>query len=142
MLPFLKREGYAYALAFIDVDNFKQVNDTKGHAEGDRILTEVARIMKDSLRESDMVARLGGDEFIIFLPRADAEKSKSVLRALKEKLDSVVRENDWPIGFSIGTGVFDGGLPIETAIIKADTMMYQAKKNGKNSIFFLAESPV
>jgi len=140
VLPFLKREKYFYALAFIDVDNFKQVNDTKGHAEGDRILMEVARIMKDSLRESDMVARLGGDEFIIFLPRTDMVKSKSVLQALKEKMDTVVRENGWPIGFSIGLGVFDGGLPLETAITKADTMMYQAKKGGKNSISFMTEA--
>lgn len=140
VLPLLKRERCSYALAFVDIDNFKQVNDMKGHAEGDRVLAEVARVMKDSFRESDMVARLGGDEFIVFLPRTDVEKSKSVLQALKEKLDAVARGNSWPIGFSIGLGVFDGGLPFETAITKADALMYQAKKSRKNGISFLTEA--
>ncbi len=137
LLPLLKRQKEVFTLAFIDVDNFKAVNDTMGHAEGDRVLQVIAATLKDSLRESDLEGRMGGDEFVVFLPRTDLEKSKTVLNKLKTTLDETSRKNSWPIGFSIGAAVFDSGAArLEEAISSTDALMYQVKKRGKNSILY------
>lgn len=137
LFPLIARERQPYALAFIDIDNFKQVNDTKGHAEGDRILRDVAGLISRSLRASDLVSRMGGDEFVIFLPRTDNTRSKTVLANLKTKLDAMKAANGWPIGFSIGVGVFDSALtPVDEGIRAADALMYDVKKDGKGTIAY------
>ncbi len=135
IFPLIQRERQNYTLAFMDVDNFKHINDTKGHAEGDAILKEIAEVLKESLRGSDLVSRLGGDEFAIFLPRTGGGQSETVLTNLKDKLDSMARARKWPIGFSIGAGIFDSvDIPLEDALHTADSLMYEVKKHGKGQV--------
>jgi diguanylate cyclase (GGDEF)-like protein len=92
-------------LAYVDLDNFKDINDTHGHGEGDRLLRVVARIMEQSLRQSDTVARLGGDEFALILPATDLDGAKSVINNLLQPGD-FQRQGFQPVGCSIGAIVF------------------------------------
>lgn len=135
MLPLIRRERQQYALAFIDVDNFKTVNDTKGHAFGDEILRKIGNILSCTLRESDLVSRMGGDEFVIFLTKTRIDQAETILSQLKEKLDETALAAAWPIGFSIGSGVFSSEKTgIEEAIRQADALMYEVKKRGKGEV--------
>lgn len=135
LFPMLQREQKKYTVAFIDLDNFKKVNDTMGHAEGDKVLKTVGDIMIKNLRKSDLVSRLGGDEFIIFLPDTDMDHSKTAIESMKQKLDEAVKSNNWPIGFSIGVCIFDSAkTDTENAIKITDAVMYDIKHQGKNNI--------
>lgn len=137
LLQFVKRNHEHYSLAFIDLDNFKHVNDTLGHAEGDLVLKNVGLVMAENLRKSDLVCRMGGDEFIILLPNLNEMKVRKVLDDLKIKMGAMAKENKWPIGFSIGVGIFNGSrTPLEDAIAQADALMYDVKRHGKNAIFY------
>lgn len=124
-------------IAYIDLDNFKKVNDELGHHEGDKVLQTVGGILLKSIRKTDVVGRLGGDEFSIVLPETSAIGAKSTLMKLKDDLASAMKEHNWPIGFSIGVVSFD--LPpakLEVAIRSADALMYHVKRHGKNNILF------
>lgn len=137
LFPLIRREQKTCTLAFIDVDNFKQVNDTLGHAVGDRVLKAVAEVMKTGVRSSDLVSRLGGDEFVVFLPDTQEAQAKIVLEKLKAKLQTTVQEAGWPIGFSIGSYTFNSGqTDLTDALSNADALMYQVKREGKNKISF------
>lgn len=137
LLPLVKRDRPICAIAFIDVDNFKQVNDSMGHAAGDEVLMETAKAMKAALRSSDVIARLGGDEFVIFFPGADMAQAKIVLEELRRKLSIVVKTYNWPIGFSIGVEIFNSKeTAIEKALADADLLMYEVKKQGKGRILY------
>jgi diguanylate cyclase (GGDEF)-like protein len=122
-------------LAFIDLDNFKKVNDELGHSEGDKVLQIVGRKFMASLRATDVAGRLGGDEFAIVLPETDPAGAKAMFETLRTHLMQEVWQNGWPISFSIGVASFD--LPpsdLDEAIKVADTLMYRVKSSGKNSI--------
>lgn len=143
LYPLIQRSAQSYGIAFIDVDNFKQVNDTKGHAEGDLILKKVAETMADCLRTSDMISRFGGDEFVVLLPRADLEGCRKAMEVFKARLDEMAQANGWPIGFSIGVGIFDGKkTDIEAAIQAADALMYDVKRGGKGNVLCRVIAPV
>src|SRR3954452_17239767 len=93
-------------LAYLDVDDFKRINDTQGHAAGDALLLAVAQLMENSVRDVDSVGRLGGDEFAILMPETDADDSKVAIRKVETKLkESAVRQ--WPVTFSIGVVTFE-----------------------------------
>ena len=92
-----------FTLAFFDLDNFKQVNDRKGHLEGDKALKLVADVIRSNLRQADIVARFGGDEFVVLLPETDHATAESVLKKLQSKLQDAMRDNNWPITFSATT---------------------------------------
>ncbi|MCB9987829.1 MAG: GGDEF domain-containing protein [Rhodospirillales bacterium] len=133
----IRREKNPYSIAFVDLDDFKKVNDSYGHAEGDKVLRSVAKIMKNSLRASDLACRLGGDEFVIFLPDTGLDQAKIVMEGLKEKLEAMVTDNHWPVGFSVGTCGFNSTeTNIEDAIAEADSLMYEAKKSKKGEMFY------
>ena len=123
-------------LALVDVDNFKQLNDTKGHSAGDAALTVIADTIRHNIRTSDIAARLGGDEFvIIFVEEPEADTYHSAQR-LKEALDDMARRHAWPLGFSIGvvTSNGNGRLDQQEMIHRADQLMYEAKRTGKGRI--------
>lgn len=133
------------ALMFLDMDNFKILNDTKGHVMGDLLLIEVARRLKACVRASDTVARLGGDEFVALLGElSDDEKSASE-QALKiaEKISKALNQ-PYQLGSfvyncsaSIGVTMFhDAGVTIEDVHKRADAAMYQAKNAGRNTVRF------
>jgi len=134
------------ALLFIDLDNFKAVNDSFGHAIGDQVLQHVAEQLKGSLRAVDTVARLGGDEFLVILPElsndiVDAKsKAQSVATMLTEKISTpfFVKNRDWVAQASIGIAMYPLDCDNVNEVMRfADTAMYEAKKQGRNQhVFF------
>lgn len=140
------RQGSRGALLFIDLDNFKAVNDTVGHHEGDRLLEEVAQILLKCVRKEDTVARLGGDEFVVMLENlseqiedaarvADAIGSK-ILHALHKTFQ--LGSSEHRVSVSVGVTLF-GELPdepIDEPLKRADLAMYQAKLAGRNALRF------
>lgn len=124
-------------LGYIDIDNFKAVNDASGHTEGDRILKTVANTLTRCVRATDVVGRLGGDEFVILLPEATFADAQKVFGNIREALMQDCADVDPPIGLSIGVAVFSGvSSTIDEALKIADRLMYRVKKAGKNSIIY------
>ena len=131
-----RRHEKKVALMYLDLDHFKHVNDSLGHAVGDQLLQSVARRLQTCVRLSDTVSRQGGDEFVVLLTEID-EVQDAVLTAGKiiETMapPHVVGGNQLHVTFSIGISIFpDNGLDVETMLRNADTAMYQAKKTGRN----------
>jgi diguanylate cyclase (GGDEF)-like protein/PAS domain S-box-containing protein len=120
---------------YIDVDNFKHVNDTLGHEIGDKLLRRVAETLRAKTRECNVVARFGGDEFGILLGETPHEGGLAAARNLRNALTKLVGENGWPVSFSIGVATFmDADQSVEEMIAAADELMYEVKKAGKDSI--------
>ncbi len=130
------RNEKPFTLVYVDLDDFKKVNDTRGHAEGDRALKAVASALMNSVRRTDIVGRLGGDEFAVLLPETAESGAREVIEKIRANLTAAAAA-EWPIGASIGAAVFldPPGNP-EEAISRADHLMYEAKKSGKNSTVF------
>lgn len=129
------RTSRPLSIAYVDLDNFKAINDARGHTEGDRLLRDVANILKGSLRSYDLVARLGGDEFALLLPDSDLEDSQYAIGRLRKNLSAFAREQGWPISVSVGIVVFKSTPPtLEQAVKLADELMYSVKKAGKGNV--------
>jgi diguanylate cyclase (GGDEF)-like protein len=123
------------ALAYLDIDDFKAVNDRHGHMVGDQLLRKVARIMSDEIRSVDVPARVGGDEFVILLPESDAEACMTAMRRLQSHLLRVMEENEWPVTVSIGVACYSSvPASVEEMVASADRLMYEVKNEGKNGI--------
>ncbi len=133
-----RRHGSPLALIMIDVDNFKNYNDTNGHLMGDTVLKLFARIAKSSVREEDIVARYGGEEFAVVLPQTDSKRGLIVAEKLREEVANTPFPNGekQPLGLvSVSLGVADthGDLRSpEDLIRRADTALYRAKESGRN----------
>src|SRR5208282_1329057 len=135
-----RRYGQEFVVMFIDLDRFKIINDTLGHAAGDSLLTEVANRLKQCVRESDAVARVGGDEFIILLREvSDARQVTAIARKI---LSTVVKPltihgQECRVTASIGISLFPSDAQDEESLIKnADAAMYAAKEEGRNGLRF------
>ena len=135
-----KRHRTQIAILFIDLDRFKAINDSLGHAVGDSLLQLVAQRLKSTIRESDMVSRHGGDEFVVLLPEIDSRKD---IEAMAEALSATVGapyflvEQDLRIGVTIGISIYPAdGADSETLIQNADVAMYDAKAAGRNRHHF------
>jgi diguanylate cyclase (GGDEF)-like protein len=127
-----ERKGITFCLAYIDCDNFKQVNDNHGHSEGDRLLKAIAEVAIETLRRSDTVGRIGGDEFAVILPETGRTEALFVVDKLQHKLRAVTRLRQWGVSFSIGVAVFDKTPGDATAAMEfADRLMYTAKRSSK-----------
>jgi len=129
-----RRDHRQFALMFMDLDQFKNINDTLGHSVGDALLSEVARQLQASLREVDTVARLGGDEFAVLLPGADAAGAELVASKLLERLAEpcMVEGHELSMTMSIGIATYPSdGDDYEILSRNADTAMYRAKNEGK-----------
>ncbi len=124
-----------FTLAYIDLDNFKIVNDNFGHKEGDRFLVEVVKTIKQFIRAGDLIARVGGDEFVILLPETGYDAAELVMNRIRKKFVVVMQHNKWPATFSAGMVTcvsYECGI---SEIMKvADNLMYAAKESGKNMI--------
>lgn len=135
-----KREHKILALLFIDLDNFKEVNDSLGHSTGDLLLIEVAKRLQACVRESDTVARLSGDEFTLILKSIDSiDGLEYVAENILDKLESpfVIQSNVLHVSASIGIALYPGDADeIEKLISNADQAMYQAKNKGRNRYAF------
>jgi diguanylate cyclase (GGDEF)-like protein len=143
-LSLARRKNHYGAVIFVDVDNFKDVNDAWGHTAGDELIQELAFRLRHSLRQSDTVARFGGDEFIIFLPELADDESEAARLSLyvAEKLRGIfanpflVNDYEAMITASIGITLFPKGTEetIDDLIREADMAMYQAKEAGRNVV--------
>jgi diguanylate cyclase (GGDEF)-like protein len=118
---------------YLDIDNFKHINDHFGHHIGDRLLRSVAQTIKNNIRAIDLIARFGGDEFGVLLSETGPESAALVAGKLKAKLMALVKRNKWPVTFSAGVVTFEI-IPasVDEMIDSADSQMYLAKRNGKN----------
>jgi diguanylate cyclase (GGDEF)-like protein len=124
-----------FTLAYIDLDNFKTVNDRFGHLVGDQVLCTVVSSAKKNLRKTDMVARLGGDEFACMLPETNQESARVVLAKLHSALLEEMRQYHWPVTFSIGVLTCSAAPPTTDELLKmADELMYAVKLDGKHGI--------
>lgn len=125
------------ALGFIDLDNFKLINDQYGHAAGDQALKQIAQTMQTCVRSSDIVARLGGDEFAILLMETTHSNAEAVFIRLYEALRLSCPQYADFLGFSIGVAAFSQApATVEEALEIADQIMYRVKKTGKNRVLF------
>jgi diguanylate cyclase (GGDEF)-like protein/PAS domain S-box-containing protein len=138
------RYGPEGALLVIDLDHFKEVNDTLGHNAGDALIMEVAGLIRKRVRTSDLVARLGGDEFAVLLPRGAAKDAETVARALVEMFRArpPVQGSDLRVTASVGVVAFGERADADKTLICADQAMYDAKRSGRDgfAVYRLSES--
>jgi len=133
----VRRSPRALSLAYVDVDNFKAVNDQQGHTRGDELLRAVADIVLHSLRRLDSMARLGGDEFAILLPETDRTGAETVFAKLDEALGRAMELHGWPVTFSIGVVTcMEAPETADALITEADNVMYRVKHGGKHGICY------
>ncbi len=139
-LAYSKRNKTQFALLFIDLDNFKTINDSMGHSSGDLLLQKVAKRLIRCVRDSDTVARLGGDEFTIILENINSADEAGICanKIIKRMMTSMdISGTPLITSPSIGIGVYpDNGTDIETLLKNADLAMYSAKENGRNNYQF------
>jgi diguanylate cyclase (GGDEF)-like protein len=127
------RNASSFCLAYIDVDDFKGVNDRFGHSEGDRLLEAVGHVAAASVRRSDTVGRIGGDEFAVLFPETNQAEALAIEAKLRVALDTITRPRPWwSVTFSMGIATFKT-MPssADAAMAFVDQLMYRAKRSGK-----------
>ena len=132
-----QRSGKPLCVALLDVDNFKQLNDTLGHSAGDSALLHLSRVIQDTLRPQDAVARYGGEEFVLLLPDTPIDAALGVVQRLQRELTRrfFLHENSKVlITFSAGVSQITGDEAPQRAVERADEAMYRAKRAGKNRV--------
>jgi len=128
-------------VAYIDLDNFKLVNDAQGHGAGDQVLVTVSQVLQQQLRSQDMVARLGGDEFAVILVHVELPEAKEILQRIQVAVQQEMKNHGWPVTLSIGAMVFSIAPPTINPMLKmVDDLMYEVKKNGKNNLKIIEQS--
>ena len=137
-----RRSRQPLTLAYLDVDNFKAINDTLGHEAGDEVLRGVADTLAARIRESDFAARLGGDEFAVLLPDTDLDGAQRVLEDVRNALSDLAAREEWPVSFSIGSATWvDAASDVEDMVRRADDLMYEVKRAGKDSVAYECVAP-
>ena len=141
-----RRNQQSLAVMFLDLDNFKTINDTLGHDAGDLVLKKAAERILSNLRDVDTVARIGGDEFTVILGEINNESdAASTANRLQQALSQpmILADKPYYITASIGISVFPSdGTDVETLVRSADAAMYQAKEEGRNRFNFYSQSPI
>jgi len=131
----IRSNNLSFTMAYMDLDNFKTVNDRFGHSEGDIVLSTVASIIRNNIRTTDSVGRLGGDEFAILFPEMGAEESQGVIPKIHKSLLDAILENKWGITISMGVGTFKGSnFNAEEILTLTESLMYSVKNAGKKGI--------
>lgn len=135
-----RRDGLPFSLIMLDVDNFKQFNDTYGHHLGDRILATIGRVLRKTLRTIDFAFRYGGEEFVVILPETNLENAHKVAERIRQRVMTESRKllrspDDAPVTVSMGVSCYphDSACSI-TLLAMADQLLYQAKKDGRNRV--------
>jgi diguanylate cyclase (GGDEF)-like protein len=135
LLALCRRAKRPVTLAYLDLDDFKAVNDTRGHAQGDALLRTIAQTLLSSIRSSDVAARLGGDEFAIMMPELGPNEARQTLERLRRALGQPTPDLFCTIAVSVGAVTFMMAPDDAQAMVQmADSVMYSAKKDGKNRI--------
>lgn len=130
-----QRYGLPLTVAYIDIDNFKVVNDQLGHQTGDELLIAVVTTIRLHIRSSDVLARFGGDEFVVLLPDTPGDAGLMLLNKIHANLDQAMAGKEWPVSFSIGAATYCKVFPtVDELIRSADELMYVVKHGGKNRL--------
>jgi diguanylate cyclase (GGDEF)-like protein len=130
-----KRNPYdGLSVIMIDIDYFKNVNDTFGHQIGDIVLSQTAKLMIENSRKSDIKGRFGGEEFIIICPQTTAESALKLAEKIRTAIESFKFEEVGYKTISLGISTFENNDTVESLIKKADTALYQAKNSGRNKV--------
>ncbi len=129
-----REHGAPLAVAMFDIDHFKRINDTYGHAVGDDVIRRVAQRAKAALREEDMLGRIGGEEFVCILQRASAQAAEIVAERVRKAVETGTGEQEGQPGatISVGLAIYDGEPDIEELMHRADKALYAAKREGRN----------
>lgn len=131
----MRRYVRPFTAAYLDVDNFKRINDTLGHQAGDALLQLVVKTMRNDTRATDIIARIGGDEFMVLLPETDFETAQAAMNKIRFRLMAAVVGSDFPVTFSFGVVTFlEPPRSIDHLINLADSLMYRGKNSGKDRI--------
>ena len=124
-----------FTVAFIDIDNFKTINDTFGHIFGDMVLRAISQNIQRNIRKTDIIARVGGDEFALLLPEVDSDTARAAISKMQQKLMEEMLANKWPVTFSIGVITLNAPqFTVDEILGMADKMMYSVKNHGKDDI--------
>ncbi len=129
-LALMNRYGTRFAVAMFDIDHFKQINDVQGHLYGDQMLTQLARMIDESVRETDVVARYGGEEFVVIMPETDLEGATCFADRLRGRIAT-----DLPLTVSGGVAEALDGDSHESLLARVDAALYGAKAAGRNCVF-------
>jgi len=130
-----KRYRHTFSIAYMDLDNFKEVNDVYGHSAGDELLCFIAGTMRDNIRSSDVVARLGGDEFALLLPETKDGDADRVMKKLCSMINEGMPQYRFPVTLSVGLITYIAPPEsVEDMVREVDGLMYSVKKSTKNAI--------
>jgi diguanylate cyclase (GGDEF)-like protein len=131
----LRRYGHPFTIAYIDLDNLKELNDIHGHSAGDILLQTVVTTITDNLRKTDVVSRLGGDEFAILFPNSDEQAAHVAMQKIRDHLLLSMKRCNQEVTFSIGVLTCTvAPQTVDEIITLADNLMYKVKRNGKNAV--------
>lgn len=130
-----KRYGHSFAVAYFDLDNFKQINDQFGHSTGNEVLRIIVNTVRQNIRKTDTIARIGGDEFCLLLLETDPEKALTIVSKIQSLILGEMFNHSWSVTMSIGLlFCLDPPSTADDIIRIADQLMYSKKQNGKNGI--------
>jgi len=129
-----KRYGNEFSLIIVDIDHFKNVNDTYGHHIGDKVLIKIAQILQDNIREDDMVARWGGEEFVILLPHTEINGAFALAEKLRNIIENSSILKEQKVTASFGVGVYTNSESQISFFEKIDNALYKAKDSGRNCV--------
>jgi len=134
-----ERYGYPLTLAYLDLDNFKAINDTLGHSVGDTLLRTVADTIREHSRKADILARIGGDEFVLLLPATHLEAARVAIAKIQDSVTDATQRNGWPVSLSIGVLTCAPPFPtIDEMMRRADLLMYSVKSSVKGGAEYMA----
>lgn len=132
-----KRSGKALSIVFLDVDNFKLINDTYGHNAGDKLLISIVEFLHMHTRQGDLIGRIGGDEFILLFPDADQDMARMIVNKIRGVFTNDSEKMLYPVTFSMGVlTCLEPPPSVEDMIGMADKLMYKVKTGSKNGVIF------
>lgn len=129
-----RRHGYPLSLIMLDLDHFKEYNDTLGHEAGDRVLRDLGVLFNQSLRQADIFYRLGGEEFVVLMPGLDKEEVAAAAERMRCLVEAHPLDKSIPVTASFGVATLDGKESGDNLLARADAAMYRAKRGGRNRV--------
>lgn len=140
MLSLTTRNSHDLGIIILDIDKFKNINDTYGHGLGDKVIIELAQNLKEIVRDSDIVSRFGGEEFVILMYNINLENAQNVAEKIRQHVEAIeIIDNDLTLRFTVSLGValYDEAIDnknLEYTLKRADKALYMAKQNGRNQV--------